>query len=317
MDSAIFLGKLIIVKCLKLNSRSVSVSMADDTTEGVKQFSATCSELAEGPLWHSDRCSLLWVNILGNTLHERKLDSDVEQVWELPVTPSSLALDGGADDIVWVLTNSHLCKFDLSKDELTFCVDLALSSEFRTNDGSVGPDGKYWFGTMKWQPEDTQGKIFSVDTSGTITQQHNGVAIPNTFCWINDEVMLLSDSFKQECYAFNTQNKECHRFISLKNTEGTPDGGAVDSVGNIWIALWGAGKVVCYTPTGEAIKEIALPVLQPSSCCFGGSDLKTLFITSAKEGLENDGSEAYNLAGFVFSVDVGIKGLEAQRFNGQ
>lgn len=295
----------------------MSVSMADNTTDGVKQFSATRAELAEGPVWHNDRGSLLWVNILGNTLHERKLDSDVEQVWELPITPSSLALDAGSNDIVWVLTNSHLCKFDLSKGELTFCVDLALSSDYRTNDGSIGPDGKYWFGTMKWQPEGGQGTIYTVDTYGAITQQYSGVAIPNTFCWINDEVLLLSDSFQQECYAFNTQNKECYSFISLKNTEGTPDGGAVDSVGNIWIALWGAGKVVCYTPSGEAITEIKLPVSQPSSCCFGGSDLKTLFITSAREGLENDGSEAYNLAGSVFSVDVGISGLEVRRFNGK
>lgn len=307
---------LITVKRLKLSSKNIRDAGCGTSFGDVVKVSDSSSLLAEGPVWHGERGSLLWVNIIDKTLHEKKLCSSFEKVWQLPTTPSSIVLDERSVDFVWVLTNTYLCRFNLVLGELEFYFELNLEDEFRTNDGSIGPDGKFWFGTMRWKPERGQGTVFSIDSIGNITEELNGISIPNTFCWIDSNTFLLSDSFEKKCFSFNVSSKEIATFLNLSSTEGTPDGGAVDSDGNVWIAIWGASKVVCCSPTGEIKKEIMLPVVQPTSCCFGGPDLKTLFITSAKEGLENDGSQAYNLAGSVFSVNAGVAGLNVKGFKG-
>jgi len=90
---------------------------------------------------------------------------------------------------------------------------------------------------------------------------------------------------------------------------GGPDGAVVDSAGYLWNAQWGGGKVVRYAPDGSIDRVITVPVSQPSCPAFGGKDLKTLYITSAREGLSAEQLAKEPLAGGVFSIDVDVPGL--------
>ncbi len=282
-------------------------------------FSHSLAELGEGPLWHVGRNSLLWVDILQNCLFEKHLDSGEEQYWQLPHTVSSLAADKTNGELVWLLGESHLSSFDLTAGEYCPRYVLNLAAGYRSNDGVVGPDGRYWFGTMLRQPKPGIGQVFSIGASGDIKQELDEVAIPNTFCWLDKQTVLISDSLKQICRRYqlqaNGQLVEIGCFVDLNNTAATPDGGAVDNNGNVWLALWGGAKVVCISPAGQQLAEIRLPVPQPSSCCFGGQDNNLLFITSAREGLTPEQLVQYPDSGKVFCIKLPVHGAAVHQFS--
>ena len=90
----------------------------------------------------------------------------------------------------------------------------------------------------------------------------------------------------------------------------------MDAEGYLWNAHWGAWRVVRYAPDGTIDRIVELPVDQPSSCAFGGPDLKTLFITSAREDLSEVALANQPLAGGLFSIEVDAPGLPIPRFAG-
>lgn len=282
-------------------------------------FNHSIAELGEGPLWHSERNSLLWVDILHNRLFEKQLNSDEEHYWQLPHTVSSLAADKNNSAQLWLVGESHLSRFDLTTSKYSPWYALSLTTGYRSNDGVVGPDGRYWFGTMLRQPKPGMGQVFSIGAGGDIKQELAEVAIPNTFCWLDKRTVLISDSLKQVCVRYQLQADgqlaETGCFADLHNTNATPDGGAVDVNGNIWLALWGGAKVVCLSPTGQQLAEIPLPVTQPSSCCFGGPNNNILFITSACEGLTSEQLLQYPNSGKVFCVQLPVQGALVQQFS--
>jgi sugar lactone lactonase YvrE len=99
-------------------------------------------------------------------------------------------------------------------------------------------------------------------------------------------------------------------FASTKGAAGSPDGSAVDLEGYLWNAEWGGSRVVRYAPDGRIDRVVEIPAQQPSSCCFGGQDLKTLYVTSAAEGLEKPG-----LSGSLFAFEPGVAGLALPLFD--
>jgi len=316
MVSVRYLKKLITVKSLILKCKTTSSYSVSQHGSGVKCSNSSNSELGEAPIWNPQRKSLFWVDIISKHLHEKPIEADYELSWELPVAPSSLALDANDTNWLWVLTETHLCKFNLCSNNLFYITPLKIKPGFRTNDGSVGPDGRFWFGTMMWKPENSKGQILSIGTQGDVRLEFDHIAIPNTFCWVSSNEVLITDSLKGTCLLYDVDNSTAKTFIDYSHQNFTPDGGAVDTDGNVWIALWGAGKVACFNPAGSLLHEISLPIEQPSSCCFGGPDLKTLFITSAREGLKDDLSENYALSGRVFQVNVPAQGAKVLQFNG-
>ena len=304
------------MKSLILEKTKIKNNDLNLARESLKVFSSSTCELGEGPLWNAATDSLFWVDILKKRLYQKIVTTGDEYYWSLPVAASSIAADSSNQNSVWLLTETHLCFFCFISGKLDFVYPLKLEEGYRTNDGVVGPDGRYWFGTMLWSPKPCNGEVFSIGKTGDIRKEMSSVAIPNTFCWINQNELLVSDSLKQICYRFDKETQNSQIFIDKRGGQGTPDGGAIDRNGNIWVAIWGEGKVVCYDANGDVMNEIKMPVSQPSSCCFGGKDLSTLFITTAKEGLSDDGSQNYALSGLVFMIDLNDKGAVVETFNG-
>jgi sugar lactone lactonase YvrE len=261
---------------------------------------------------------VLWLDILNNRMFEKSFNTGALCCWELPETVSSIACDASSADHVWLVSERSLVRFQLVNSTYEKLIALPLQGNYRTNDGCVGPDGRYWFGTMLRRPQTAQGAIYSVGNKLDLRVELEGIAIPNTFCWLED-CLLISDSLQQICRRYTTcqsgpiQDKGV--FTSLSNSAGTPDGGAVDQNGNVWIALWGGGKVVCYTPEGEPLNEISLPVPQPSSCCFGGPDNNILFITTAREGLTETELTQYPQSGAVFFIQLPVQGAVVHKFS--
>ncbi len=289
----------------------------------MKIFSTQKCELGESPLWHPQRGSLFWLDILQRKLYEKKINSsseDFDQVWGLPEYASIISLDKRRQETLWMVTNKSFGHFDLIKGHFHKTLELNLPSTHRANDGGVSPAGEFYFGTMAWEPSAIDGQIFSVTSSAKLIDHQLKIGIPNTFCWDADgNGILITDSLQQKTFHFQLKQGELQKnsrtiFNDLSHTETTPDGGAMDADGMLWNVHWGGKKVVKYNHKGREQGAIMLPVPRPTSCCFGGQDNTILFITSASTGLSQKTKNEYPQSGAVMLLNLEVPGVELQPF---
>jgi L-arabinonolactonase len=290
----------------------------------IKLFSNVKSELGEGPLWHPNRESLFWLDIIKQTLYEKAFDSieaDFDKSWQLPEISSALALDGESNNSILMVTNRCFGRLDLDTGEFCSLITLPIDEHMRANDGGVGPNGEFWFGTMEKKPTGNNGDIYSLSPSGKLTHQLAKIGIPNTFCWSSTGKRLyLSDSLQQKMYSFDMSdneellNSEKEIFTDLTQGDSTPDGGAMDINGDLWNAHWDGYKVQCYTANKKQRDTLNLPVPKVTSCCFGGPELRHLFITTAREGMSAIELQKHPLSGHVFVVKLPVIGQQTPAF---
>jgi len=279
-------------------------------------FGPGCS-LGEGPLWHPQRERLYWFDIPVGRLHTCNHLGGQHHQWDFG-EPASAA--GWIDtDTLLVATASGLQRFNLLTGEWTTVIGLESDNAVtRSNDGRIGPDGSFWIGTMALDGSPREGAYY---------RYHNGkmdclapkVSIPNATCFSPDgRTAYLADTRKQVIWSWpldelgNPQGeKRVH--INLREQNLNPDGAVCDAQGYLWNAQWGAWRIARYAPDGSLDKVIELPVSQPTCPAFGGPDLKTLFITSASEGLSEKDLEKQPDAGMVMAMELDIAGLPEHR----
>ena len=263
--------------------------------------------VGESPLWDSRRLQLYMVDIQGKRLRTIDWNSAaaVDRVLPLPVgflVPGQAGeLLGGSVDGVYRLDGGRFDRLSAAQP---------LKGE-RFNDGKVGPDGRLYLGTFS---RDYSAAFYRMEPDGALTELFDGVGNSNGLAWdatgtrlyYNDTPTGRTDCFtRQPDGAWGDRRPVCHY------AAGNPDGMTIDRNGNLWVALWGSGTVVCVEPDGGKIVEtIALPVSQPSSCTFAGAGLDTLVITTAAHGVHLRDEP---LAGSVFAVQPGVQGLEPEQ----
>ena len=263
--------------------------------------------VGEGPIWDSHTKSLYSVDIQGKRL--RKFDWKSGAITErvLPKQTGFVLLGtnnellGGSEDGVYDLTDG---KFEL------FSKPFTLKGE-RFNDGKIGPDGRAYMGTFS---RDFSAAFYRMERDGTLTELFDGVGNSNGLDWdIKKGVMYYNDTptKRTDCFDFDENGNLSNRRTVFKYENGNPDGMTIDANGNLWVALWGAGEVVCIDPErSKIIEKIKMPVSQPSCTAFAGEDLKTLVVTSAAHGIILRDEP---LAGSTFTIQTDVKGIKPYR----
>ena len=136
------------------------------------------------------------------------------------------------------------------------------------------------------------------------------MALPSA---LSGDLMYENDSARQVTFAFdldadgNASNKRT--FVQFGDGDGYPDGMTVDSEGCLWIAFWDGWCIRRFSPDGERLETVRMPVSKPTSCAFGGPNLDRLYITSASIGLDDAALEMQPNAGGLFMVTPGVRGL--------
>lgn len=277
--------------------------------------------LGEGPLWDDAGGRLYWVDIRARALECLTISSGrfARTVSNVPLTALGLRSSGGliaaGDRSVGVVD----ARTGILEPRLTFEPELPRN---RTNDGGVGRDGRFWFGTMDDGGEAGHGALYSVNADWTLKRAVDGLGIPNGV--VTDErgaMLYMADSARQviETRALDPTIGALsppRQFVSFETEECTPDGAALDEEGCLWTALWDGARVVRIAPDGRIERSAPLPVARPTSCAFGGADLKTLYVTSAREGLDDAALADQPLAGSVFAIEAGVRGLPVPLFAG-
>lgn len=275
-------------------------------------------ELGEGPHWHAAEQALYWVDILGRRIHRWRAAEAEHDVFDVAARPSALA--ERADGRLMVASDLGLARFDVPPGRL--CPSDAIEPYRpynRSNDGKVGPDGAFWVGTMAEDGVGTSGALYRVSAAG-ITRVLDGIGIPNTLAWAPDgRTLYFADSAKATIWQMPFDPAtgavgERGVFVEVKDG-ASPDGSAMDVDGCLWNAQWDGARVVRYTPAGRVDRVIELPVIRPTSCAFGGPDLRTLYITSARDGLTETELKRQP-AGALLAVDVGVAGCPVPVFAG-
>lgn len=201
------------------------------------------------------------------------------------------------------------------------CTSLHDPNRMRCNDGAVDAAGRYWVGTMndpKVQEPTNEGVLFRFDPDQTLHRMIENVTIPNGIGWsADDKKMFFIDSPTKNIFVFDfdvasgsISNKKIF-FHYSDDAEGVPDGFAMDSMGNLWTAICGGGKVLKISPEGKVVGEIALPTRMISCPGFAGEDL---FITSAEEEEPETYPDSVQFGGSLFRVHVGVTAMPLHSF---
>lgn len=277
-------------------------------------------QLAEGPQWLEDTNQLLWVDIEGKELHLVTLHSDEHEIISLPKRVGA-AVPATNGSIVCALEDGlYVVHPDRS---LTLLVELESDQpNNRCNDGKVDAMGRFWIGTMPMGGSAWTGSLYSYDKAERITKHVEQLGCSNGMDWsIDGKIMYYIDSPTKRVDAFDfdaVQGTITNRrpVVQFDDSLGVPDGMCTDAEGRLWVAHWGGYCVTCHDPvTGVELQRISLPASQVTSCCFGGPNLSTLFITTARIGLSEERLEQEPLAGSVFSIELDAVGKLNPLFN--
>lgn len=277
--------------------------------------------LAEGPFWDVATQRLTWVDILAPAVLTGDPVTGTRAAVPLPelVGVAVPRTNGG----LLLATESGIRFMDPASGDLTTLASPEADKPGnRFNDGKCDALGRFWVGSLAIDTTRGQGALWRIDPDGTSTKMDDGFHISNGLGWSPDnKTFYFSDSASREIYAYDFDLERgtiANRrvFASLLEREGTPDGLSVDSQGHVWVAHWDGWCVTRFDPTGQVERVINLPVPRPTSCAFGGPDLDTLYITTARIRLSAQQLADAPLSGSVLSYKTGVRGLPCHAFAG-
>ena len=282
-------------------------------------FNTRC-RLGEGPLWHPTEQRLYWVDIENNNLFYSNAElTDYTKVdFPTPIGAFGFVKNGG----LVLATGEGFAAWDGTTEILEAIWNpFSDHPHLRGKTGRFVPAGRFWSGTL--DPAGSQAALSRLDPDGSRHTMLRGIGISNGLGWSPDcKTMYSTDSLRYTIYAFDYdlatgQIRNQRPFIQLpKDGRGiVPDGLCVDAEGCVWSAQWNGWQVVRYSPAGEVLQIVALPTQLVTSCCFGGSNLDQLFITTAWTDLSPAEREAQPHAGGVFILKTNTQGQPAIFFS--
>jgi sugar lactone lactonase YvrE len=270
--------------------------------------------VGESPVWDDETGTLWLVDILAPALVRLAASGQIDRI-DMPAAIGSLGLCRDHRIVVALQTGVHL--FDPDSGDIEFlCDPVGRDFNGRLNDGKVGPDGHFWIGSIsESKPQVDEAALYRVGADGSTRTVATGLTSSNGLAWSPDgRRMYHSDSRQCFLQAFDFDPAtgdlgDGRRLRSFTEDDGRPDGAAIDRDGLYWSAGVSAGRLNRISSQGEIVEIYILPVAAPTMPCFGGPDLRTLFVTS----LSTDRTGRFE-AGTVIAFDVDAEGLAPFRF---
>lgn len=278
--------------------------------------------LGEGPVWSPRDNALYWVDILAPALHQ--LDATSGQQRETPLGSMVSMVVPMASGGLLLATPAGLMAMAPDSGRMTlFAHPESTRPGNRYNDGKCDRRGRLWVSSMDMGAMPNRGNLFRVDPDGSWEKVDSGFTVPNGLGFSPDNTrMYFTDTFRKTIYEYDfdlAAGRIAHRrpLVVFGTAEGKPDGLTVDAEGCLWVAVWDGWELVRFAPDGRELMRVRLPVPRPTSCCFGGADLGTLYVTSASVRLGTQALASAPLSGALFALDVpGVRGLPETPFAG-
>ena len=277
--------------------------------------------LGEGARWDARRGELLRVNILAGRVYRDRIGGDGVLVpvraYRVPGTVGAIAPVEG--DEGWLLAAGQgFVRLGLD-GSLRTLAEVAPAGT-RMNDGACDAHGRFWAGTLANDHRAGGGALYRLDGDGRAELMLDGLTIPNGLGWSPDgRTMYLVDSGPRVVQAFTFDPgagtaSGGRVLVEVADDLGAPDGMTVDVAGDLWVAIYGGGRVHRYSPDGELRTVMSVPAEQSTSCAFAGPGLSRLYVTTGTEGWSDKQRRAQPAAGLVYRFDTDATGLPAAPF---
>lgn len=286
------------------------------------------SLLGESPLWHPAEQVLYWTDIPGRAVHRYDPASGQHRQWAFETEVGSLAplREGG----LLLARRNGLWRFDPASGKSHFAVAAPYDVQHeRFNDGKCDSQGRFWVGTIYEPREPALAALYCHDAARGLRRMAGDITVGNGLGWSPDgRTLYYSDTKAHTVYVHDFDatsgdigaRRVFARFSPKQSGQdldtygGRPDGAAVDVAGNYWCAMFEGQRLLKLSPQGEVLHEVRLPVRCATMPCFGGPDLKTLYITTSREKRPAEELAAQPLAGRVLTMRMEVAGLPANSF---
>lgn len=278
--------------------------------------------LGESPLWHPAQEKLYWVDIENKIIHSCKPGTNIISSAKIGKRVSALVPVN--DTILLAAMQGSISLFNTTNGKIETLLKIETKKpNNRCNDGKCDKQGRFWIGTMDVDGANDCGALYYLSKDLSLTKVLTELSIPNGLDWspVGDKMYFI-DSADRCVKAFDfdaASGKISNAKTIIKiNPDEMPDGMCTDSEGMLWIAFWGGKRVGRYDPyTSEHLADIRIPALNITSCTFGGKELTTLYITTARSGMTDAKLQEYPLSGSVFSCKMATRGQPVNFFNYQ
>ncbi|MGD1971926.1 MAG: SMP-30/gluconolactonase/LRE family protein [Desulfobacterales bacterium] len=277
--------------------------------------------LGEGPLWVARENAVYWVDIVGKKIHRFGLADGARCTWTFEAQVTSLAARQQGGFVGTVRNGFAFIDLETGAVEPIAMPETDLPGN-RFNDGKVDAKGCYWAGSMDDGEKLETGSLYRLDGDLSLNKIDDNYFITNGPAFsLDGKTLYHTDTAKRTIYAFDVSedgaiaNKRV--FVKLEaEEEGNPDGMTVDSQNCIWLSHFAGSRITRYSPEGQVLQVIAMPVPNITSCTFAGTDLDTLYITTARHLLSEEEIHQYPLSGSLFACKPGVTGCPTPLFAG-
>lgn len=279
-------------------------------------------ELGEGPIWDTQMGSLVWVDILGQSVLRHHPGEPRAMSIPTPLDIGSVAVRRGGGLVAALADGFWLTEPD-SEDWTRHRPVEADRPDLRFNDGKCDPAGRFLAGSMAYDKHTGAGGLYRLDPDGTVEQLLSDVTISNGLAWTPDggtfyyidTPLRRVDGFDYDAATGRLSNRRPH-IVFPPDEPGSPDGMTIDTEGGLWVAMWNGWAVHRYAPDGTLDIVVDVPASHVTSAIFGGPDLEDLYITCAWSELTDEERAAQPHAGSLFRVRPGFRGYPPVEFAG-
>ncbi|WP_285411687.1 SMP-30/gluconolactonase/LRE family protein [Variovorax sp. efr-133-TYG-130] len=298
-------------------------------------------ELGESPFWHPQERSLYWLDIPGRAVLRTRGDigtpgATVER-WALPTEPGCMAPARRGGLVIALRDGIYRAREWGGELAAMARVEHDVRT-MRFNDGKCDALGRFWGGSLNEAKDRPNAALYCLDArsdtgiSPTITQMANQATTANGLAFSPDaRTLYWADTAAHVVHAWDWDaeaNSLSHARVfqqfsakpegwtpaSPLHYDGRPDGATIDAQGHYWVAMFEGAQLLRFSPSGERVASVAVPVQCPTMPCFGGDDLKTLFVTSARKGRPADEIAQRPASGMVIAMRVDAPGLPVSFF---
>ena len=287
-------------------------------------------KLGEGAFWDPEDQAVYWLDIITpSRLHRSTPATGRHETW--PMSEMITATAKRRDGTLLVASVNGINVFDPKHPGLKrIASPEADRPGNRSNDGAPDAKGRFWFGTMQNNLAPDGGELPITGSSGTLwkfepdqkaTAMVDGIGITNGIAWSPDSrILYFADTLAETIFAcdFNLDagTLSNRRVFNDAKDLGYADGACIDAEGFLWSARWEGSCLVRFTPAGKVDCIVPIPATRVTSCCFGGKDLDTLYVTSSRQGVAAEVLAQYPQQGGLFALQPGVKGLPRPQFGG-